>query len=67
MSDIDASAMDRRSEPIAPCGPGNAPEPVRSLAPPQRMPGRTIDLTLLLMILLIGVPILVYCAMFSAR
>ncbi len=57
MSDLEIAAVDRRSEPIAPA--------------PQRRPSglsldRVIDINLLLMILLIGVPVLVACVLSPA-
>lgn len=89
MSDIDTSAMDRRSEPIVARHPDDATEPVLVMRPesffsmrfrlhtggrqasdgpgdpparPPAAPERPIEIgLLLLMILLIGVPLLVYC------
>ncbi|MBM6577417.1 hypothetical protein KCP91_13625 [Microvirga sp. SRT01] len=101
MSDDNASAMDRRSEPIAPAGSTATTEPhlimrpesffshrfhlhiedVEHPQPPSARPTarpdarprahatgleRLIDLNLLLMILLIGVPVLVYCILAAA-
>ncbi len=57
MSDLHEPAQGRRSEPV----PARAAvaEPV-----PRR---RTVDVGLLALILLIGVPVLLYCILFAAR
>ncbi len=80
MSDIDASAVDRRSEPIiatsaarATASPpvlrsgGPSPFDVRKHAANRRSIDAVrplVDRGLLLMILLIGVPLLLYCILF---
>lgn len=94
MSDVDFSAVDRRSEPIAPKSSEIATERVLVVRPesffshrfhmhvedqqveerqnrpsPVRPSGldRLIDLNLLMLVVFVGVPVLVYCILSTAR